>query len=168
MREVLRGLPFLHHVPALLFDWLLERGELLEYAQGETIWEPDPALQHGLYVVVYGLVRSTFTGAHQEPWAATIQLNSVNSNVLTAGWPVDISCWHGLPSRPSRPADLRHCICLCHTDHHGRSHAYYLGSGGIIGLLGSLVGEAMQGALLHSARCQSTRLPPRFIWRSAC
>jgi hypothetical protein len=29
VREVLRGLPFLHHVPPDMFDWMLERGQLL-------------------------------------------------------------------------------------------------------------------------------------------
>jgi hypothetical protein len=29
VREVLRGLPFLHHVPQYIFDWLLDCGQLL-------------------------------------------------------------------------------------------------------------------------------------------
>ena len=36
VREVLRGLPFLHHVPPDVFDWMLECGQL----RGERKQQP--------------------------------------------------------------------------------------------------------------------------------
>ncbi|PSC69954.1 Sodium hydrogen exchanger 7 [Micractinium conductrix] len=103
VREVLRGLPFLAHVPEPVFDALLERGTLLEYTQGDLIWEGSaPAgggkragkarREGGLHIVVYGLVRSSFT------------------------------------------------------DHRGVTHDYYLGSGGVVGLMGALRGRPMAGS----------------------
>lgn len=49
VREVLRGLPFLHHVPQPLFEWLLERGRLL----GEPLWAACSAqLAEGLWAAL--------------------------------------------------------------------------------------------------------------------
>jgi hypothetical protein len=37
VREVLRGLPFFHHVPQSLFNWLLEQGQLLGEPWGVAV-----------------------------------------------------------------------------------------------------------------------------------
>ncbi|KAL4858875.1 Protein ACTIVITY OF BC1 COMPLEX KINASE 3 [Chlorella vulgaris] len=103
VREVLRGLPFLHHVPQYIFDWLLDCGQLLEYTRGEVIQGPATAQQGqlqqgcsapplGLHIIVYGLVRGSFT------------------------------------------------------DHRGVHHEFFLGSGGVLGLLSALTGQPMSGS----------------------
>ncbi|GAB4814387.1 hypothetical protein N2152v2_001433 [Parachlorella kessleri] len=93
---VLRSLPFLHSVPEHVFEVLLDKGQLLEYSQGEVIWSPDRLAGApgglGLYIVIYGLVKSSFT------------------------------------------------------DHRGVTQDYFLGSGGVLGLLSSLVGEPLPGS----------------------
>ncbi|PRW44236.1 Sodium hydrogen exchanger 7 [Chlorella sorokiniana] len=64
VREVLRGLPFLQQVPEPLFDALLDRGQLIEFSRGEVIWAPPQAPNKagdGLHIVIYGLVRHSFT-----------------------------------------------------------------------------------------------------------
>ena len=57
VREVLRGLPFLHHVPPDMFDWMLERGQLLgEFCGGSSGRPVVRSKMRRRRVFIYGLV----------------------------------------------------------------------------------------------------------------
>ena len=58
--------------------------------------------------------------------------------------------WSVFVAVPKLPPAARPPLCLPRTplpaDHRGVSHEYFLGSGGVLGLLGSLEGRAMRGS----------------------
>ncbi|KAK9835845.1 hypothetical protein WJX74_009233 [Apatococcus lobatus] len=81
LTEVVRNLPCLRTLPGPLFNALLERGSLVTYKKGEVIWRPDqpsaelderhggkqgfqrgvPCKASGIYIIMAGLARTTYT-----------------------------------------------------------------------------------------------------------
>ncbi|EIE21844.1 hypothetical protein COCSUDRAFT_56295 [Coccomyxa subellipsoidea C-169] len=107
--EVLNNLPFLKGLPKPVFDALLASGTLIKCTSGETIWTPprpaaatarggsraeggDPCPGSGIYIVIAGLVRSSYVTAS------------------------------------------------------GHTQEYFMGRGGVFGLLSSLAGESLPGS----------------------
>lgn len=78
--QVLHNLPFLKGLPKPVFDALVASGQLIKCTKGDVIWTPprpaaatarggsraeggDPCPGSGIYVVVAGLVRSSYITA---------------------------------------------------------------------------------------------------------
>ncbi|KAK9861233.1 hypothetical protein WJX84_006249, partial [Apatococcus fuscideae] len=87
LTEVVRNLPCLRTLPGPLFNALLEHGSLVTYKKGETIWSPKghspdfedvqaahedprrglPCEASGVYIIMAGLARTTYTLPDQDP-----------------------------------------------------------------------------------------------------
>jgi len=80
MVQVMHNMPFLRGVPKPVFEMLLARGQLIKCTKGELIWTPprpaaatarggskaeggEPCAPSGLYIVMAGLVRSSYVNA---------------------------------------------------------------------------------------------------------
>ena len=169
--EVLRGLPFLHHLPATLFDWLLERGQLLGDAGGPVQAAPwcTPPGQPPRYClaccpphrILAGRCHRGARGAGMRPGRRPVHLGLRRGALQLCRQAVLPPCCI-MPTRAARRTCRAAATCQAALpdapfiapppppprlpDPSGARHEYFLGSGGVLGLLGSLVGQPMRGS----------------------
>ena len=129
---------------------------LPEFSRGEAIWAPPQSPNKagaGLYIVIYGLVRHSFTGVWQPAGVDGVcpsrcLFDSGTAQLCKSGW--QPSCPIVACPVPSRPL-----ICHPLADRAGCAREYFLGSGGVLGLLGALTGHPMPGACTEATQTQT-------------
>ncbi|KAK9828685.1 hypothetical protein WJX72_001519 [[Myrmecia] bisecta] len=119
--EVLRSTPVLHELPEPVFEGILRRSQLVRYEPGNVIWSPP----------------TKPTQAPATPAPLTIEEVASSPQAASKGSTAGGKGVHIV---------MAGLVKSAYINSDGETEDYYLGTGGVIGLLPALVGEALPGS----------------------